>query len=286
MSETEVRRHFMQKMKKVQNCAETLKSLLPQGFSPSVGIVLGTGLGSLSASLQDALIIPYAALPGFPESTVASHAGHFSAGFLSGVPVLVQEGRCHLYEGRTPDEACMGVRVMGTLGIKKLIVTNAAGSVNPLFPAGSLMLMEDHINGTGQSPLAGPNVEEWGVRFPDMSRAYDQEFLRIMAEEALSLGIRLERGVYLCTLGPQLETRAETRAFRTLGADAVGMSTVLEVIAARHMGMRVLGVSCLTNQNLPDCMAEASIEEIIAVAGKAGKQLETLLLAALPELDR
>ena len=274
----------MQKLKKVQIAANILKSQLPENFSPVAGLVLGTGLGQLSAALQDSVNIPYAELPDFPLSTVASHAGHFSAGWLNDVPVIIQEGRCHLYEGRSPEEVCMGVRVMGSLGIRALVITNAAGAVNPLFSAGSLMLIDDHINCTGQSPLTGPNIDEWGLRFPDMSRVYDTEYIRIAHAKALELGIPLSPGVYLCTPGPQLETRAETRAYRNMGADAVGMSTVLEVIAARHMGLRVLGLSCLTNKNLPDCMAESSIEEIIAVARQAGEQMETLLAAVLPEL--
>lgn len=274
----------MQKLKKVQIAANILKSQLPENFKPVAGLVLGTGLGNLSASLQDSVQVPYAELPDFPLSTVASHAGHFSAGYLNGLPVIVQEGRCHLYEGRSPEEVCMAVRVMGSLGVRALVITNAAGAINPLFSAGSLMLIDDHINCTGQSSLTGPNVDEWGLRFPDMSQAYDPVYLDITRQKALEMGIPLNLGAYLCTAGPQLETRAETRAYRGMGADAVGMSTVLEVIAARHMGLRVLGISCLTNKNLPDCMAESSIEEIIAVAQKAGEQLETLLAAVLPEL--
>ncbi|MDR2489398.1 MAG: purine-nucleoside phosphorylase [Desulfovibrio sp.] len=276
----------MQKSKKVQICVAMLKSSLPQEFSPKIGIVLGTGLGNLACSLQDARHIPYADLPGFPQSTAPSHHGAFSAGTLAGISVILQQGRCHLYEGRTPDDICMGVRVMAELGITSLILTNAAGAINPLFSAGSLMLITDQINLTGQSPLTGPDEDSRRSRFPDMSGLYDPDLIRIMEQSALSLGIGLKKGVYLCIPGPQLETRAETRAYRLLGGDAVGMSTALEAIAAKHRGLRVLGVSCLSNQNLPDCMAETTIEDIIATAEKAAAWLESLLLAALPALEK
>ncbi len=275
----------MQKLKKVQICSDTLKSLLPQGFLPKVGLVLGTGLGSLAKSLEESVHISYEKLPEFPRSTAPSHHGAFAAGRLAGVPVIIQQGRCHLYEGKTPAEVCTGVNVMADLGIKTLILTNAAGAINPRFAAGSIMLIEDQINHTGQSPLTGPNDDSQGVRFPDMSRPYDPDLMRLAETIALSLGIRLEKGVYFCIPGPQLETRAETRAYRLLGGDAVGMSTALEAIAARHRNLRVLGLSCLSNQNLPDCMAETTIREIIASAEKAGATIERLLLALLPRLS-
>ena len=172
----------------------------------------------------------------------------------------------------------MGVRVMAGLGIGSLVVTNAAGALNPQFDAGSLMLMTDQINFTGTTPLAGPNVEQWGPRFPDMSCIFDPELRALALESAAMLGIRLERGVYIGVHGPQMESPAETRMYRQWGADAIGMSTVLEVLAARHLGLRVLGISCLSNKNLPDCMSPVPIEEVIEVAGKAGRRLERLLL--------
>ena len=276
----------MQNVRKVQNCAKSLASNLPQGFVPKIGLVLGTGLGKTGSRLTASVRVPYSDLPDFPESTAASHQGHFLAGYLEQIPVLMQQGRCHLYEGRRPDEVCMGVRVMAELGISVLVLTNAAGALNPLFAAGSLMVIDDHINFTGASPLTGPNEESWGLRFPDMSEVYDRELIDTLENTALALGVRLSKGVYLGTPGPQLETRAETRAFRHLGADAVGMSTVLEAIAATHMGVRVLGISCLTNKNLPDCMDETSIEEIIAMAEKSEADLTRLLTAALPALAK
>lgn len=280
------RRHFMQNLRKVQNCSDALKSVLTHGFTPKIAFVLGTGLGDFASSLEDSLSVPYEDLPDMPRSTVQSHQGAFVVGRFCGIPVIVQQGRCHLYEGRTPGEVCMGVRVMASLGVCALIVTNAAGAINPQFNAGGLMAITDQINMTGKSPLTGPNEERWGVRFPDMSEVYDRRFLDIAAGQALRLGIGLEKGVYVCVPGPQLETRAETRAYRLLGGDAVGMSTALEVIAARHMGVRVLGLSCLTNKNLPDCMAETSIEEIIAAACDAADQMTRLLTAVTPEIAK
>lgn len=273
----------MQKLKKVQNCAKALRKALPTGFSPLVGIILGTGLGSLAASLDGAARVPYAALPGFPLSTTPSHEGAFVAGSLAGTPVILQQGRRHLYEGADIEEACMGVRVMGELGIRALIVTNAAGALNPQFDVGALMLITDHINMSGHSPLRGANIAEWGPRFPDMSEVYDPELMRIVEKKALAMHLRLERGTYIFVHGPELETRAETRFYRMAGADAVGMSTVPEVIAARHMGLRVLGLSCLSNKNLPDCMQKTTIEEIISQTEKAGKNMAALLIAAMPE---
>ena len=275
----------MQKLKKVQICAEALKSSLPVNFSPKIGIVLGTGLGNLVQSLHEPCHIPYEKLPDFPRSTAPSHRGAFAAGYLAGVPVILQQGRCHLYEGKTPVEVCTGVNVMAELGLTALVLTNAAGSINPRFPSGSLMLIQDQINHTGQSPLTGPNDDSQGPRFPDMSRLYDPGLMDLAEQAALSLGIRLEKGVYFCIPGPQLETRAETRAYRLLGGDAVGMSTALEAIAAKHRGLRILGLSCLSNQNLPDAMAETTIEEIIAAAERAGERLERLLVALLPKLE-
>ena len=252
-----------------------------QGRAPRVGIVLGTGLGGLAEALQHTVSIDYADLPGFPLSTVSSHQGRFLLGHLDGpegrVEVLLQQGRCHLYEGYSPAEVCMGVRTMADLGITSLIISNAAGALNPRFDAGDLMLITDHINKTGRSPLTGTNHEQWGVRFPDMSCPYDSVYQRAALHCATRLGIRLERGVYVGVPGPEMETPAETRYYRQIGGDAVGMSTVLEVIAARHRGLRVLGISCLTNKNLPDCMRDAPLEEVIRVANAASDKLTTLV---------
>lgn len=275
----------MQNPENVQNTALTIREHLPAHIkTPVVGIVLGTGLGGLANALQNAVSVPYESIPGFPRSTVTSHEGRFIFGNIGHTPVVLQQGRCHLYEGYAPDAVCMGVRTMHELGARTLVITNAAGALNPTFDAGDLMVITDHINFTGRTPLAGSNHDAWGPRFPDMSRAYSPALIAAAMEEAARLGIRIERGVYVGVHGPQMETPAETRMFRTLGADAVGMSTVLEVIAARHLGMDVLGISCLSNKNLPDCMEEAPIEEVIRVAGLAGARLSNVLEAVLPRL--
>ena len=274
----------MQNLPEVQLAVRALKQKLSaagrtgRAATPRAGMVLGTGLSGLASAMRDSVRIPYAELPGLPDSTTDSHEGAFLLGHVAGVTVLAQQGRCHLYEGYQPAQVCMGVRVMAGLGVRTVVITNAAGALNPQFDAGSLMAMTDQINFTGATPLAGPNVDEWGPRFPDMSRIFDPELLALAMESASLLGIRLERGVYIGVRGPQLESPAETRMFRQWGADAIGMSTVLEVLAARHLGLRVLGISCLSNKNLPDCMAPTSLEEIVEVAARAGRQLERLLL--------
>lgn len=273
----------MQKCQEVQHIVAHLRPRLAER-APRVGIVLGTGLGSLAQSLADVVAIPYGELEGFPASTVASHEGRFLVGRLEGVEVMLQQGRCHLYEGYDPGHVCMGVRVMAGCGVTSLVITNAAGALNPRWDAGQLMCIADHINMTGRSPLTGANHDAWGPRFPDMSCPYDPEYQRLALECATRLSIRLERGVYAGVPGPQMETPAETRYYRQIGADAVGMSTVLEVIAARHMGLRVLGISCLTNKNLPDCMREAPLEEVIRVAGTAGERLTALVRGVMPYL--
>ena len=264
----------------------------PDADAP-VGIVLGTGLSALAEKLQGRVVVPYADLPVFPTSSVEGHAGAFVWGRFAGACgeddsigryALIQQGRCHLYEGRTPAEVCMGVRVMAMMGVKTLVITNAAGGLNPQFDAGGIMCMSDIINNTGHSPLTGINVEAWGPRFPDMCAPLDADLRAMAMETAAKMGLRLERGVYRGVHGPEMETPAETRMYRQWGADAVGMSTVLEIIAARHMGMRVLGLSCLTNKNLPDCMTPAPLEEILAVAAVAGKNLGRLIRAMVTKL--
>lgn len=211
--------------------------------------------------------------------------GAFVLGRLGGRTVLVQQGRCHLYEGFGPDKVCMGVRVMAGLGADTLILTNAAGALDPQFDAGGLMCISDQINFTGVSPLSGPNHEWPGASAsPDMSAIYDAGLRDLACRCALELGIRLERGVYIGVRGPQMESPAETACSASGAPMPVGMSSVLEVIAARHMGLRVLGISCLTNKNLPDCMRPAPLEEVIAVAGRAGKDLGRLVEAVVTKL--
>ncbi len=252
-----------------------------------MGLVLGSGLSAVAEAMTGAVDIPYAEIPGLPQSTVAGHGGYLRAGKLSGRPAIALCGRVHLYEGFPARETCLPVRVLGSLGVGTIVLTNAAGALNPQFEAGSLMLITDHINMTGQNPLTGQNIEAFGPRFPDMGRAWCPELLALARSEALRLGLSVERGVYVQIAGPSLETPAETRAYRQMGADAIGMSTVMEAIAARHMGLRLLGISCLTNKNMPDCMQEISHEAVLAMAGRTADQMARLLcaLAERPELD-
>jgi purine-nucleoside phosphorylase len=248
----------------------------------TVGLVAGTGLAGLASALDARREIPCSTLPGFPRTTAPGHEGRLVLGRLADRPVALLTGRAHLYEGHSPRDVAFGVRLLAGLGVTMLILTNAAGALDPGFSAGTLMRLTDHINLTGRNPLAGPNDESLGPRFPDMSRAYCPRLGAVADRAALELGLRLERGVYAGVLGPSLETPAETRMLRLLGADAVGMSTVTEVIAARHLGLQVLAISCLTNVNLPDCMAETTLEAVLATARRAEAQLARLLAAIIP----
>lgn len=277
----------MQNPQYVKRAAGILQKRLPKAFlqTPPCAIILGTGLSGAAPKLcRQAEIIPFSELPHFPAASVQSHAGSFYAGMAGTLPVLIQQGRCHLYEGRAPEEVCMGVRVLALAGCRELIITNAAGALNPLFSAGSLMLMADIINYTGVSPLTGLAEGDFGPRFPDMSQPLDTDLAALARQCALALAMPLCEGVYLGLHGPEMETRAETRMYRQWGADAVGMSTVLEIIAARQMGLKCLGISCLTNKNLPDRMEPAPIEEVVAQAQKCGPALTALLAEVLRKL--
>lgn len=251
---------------------------------PSVALILGTGLGGLARQIERPVIIEYAAIPGFPASTVESHAGRLLIGTLAGKTVVAMQGRFHRYEGYTLQQVTFPVRVLRALGADTLIVSNACGGMHPLWAPGDLMLIADHINLLGENPLVGPNDDTLGPRFPDMSMPYDPA-LRAMARTiAAEQRIVLREGVYVAVAGPSLETRAEYRALRTLGADVVGMSTVPEVIVALHGGMRVLGISIITDQCLPDALEPAKIEKIIAVAGKAEPSLTALVTGVVERL--
>ncbi len=267
----------------VEECARFLAPRLTT--TPEWGFILGSGQRLLVGHLEESRSLPYQDLPHFPKATSPSHQGRLYWGRLAGRPVLVCHGRVHGYEGYSLLQATFNVRVMAALGIKTLILTNAAGGLNPFFQAGELMLICDHINFMGDNPLVGENLEAWGPRFPDMSRVYDLK-LREMAEEvARRQDLTLRKGVYVAVLGPSLETPAETRLLRLMGADAVGMSTVPEAICAVHAGLRVLGVSVISNVNLPDAMAPISLEEILATVARAEPHLVQLLLGVLKEAD-
>ncbi len=267
----------------VEECARFLAPRLT--ITPEWGFILGSGQRLLVGHLEESRSLPYQDLPHFPKATSPSHQGRLYWGRLAGRPVLVCHGRVHGYEGYSLLQATFNVRVMAALGIKTLILTNAAGGLNPFFQAGELMLICDHINFMGDNPLVGENLEAWGPRFPDMSRVYDLK-LREMAEEvARRQDLTLRKGVYVAVLGPSLETPAETRLLRLMGADAVGMSTVPEAICAVHAGLRVLGGSGISNVNLPDAMAPISLEEILATVARAEPHLVQLLLGVMKEAD-
>ncbi|WP_270179129.1 purine-nucleoside phosphorylase [Alkalihalobacillus sp. CinArs1] len=214
---------------------------------PEIGLILGSGLGVLAEEIENPVKIAYSDIPNFPVSTVSGHAGQFVFGKLNGKNVAAMQGRFHYYEGYEMDKVTFPVRVMKELGIEKIIVTNAAGGVNEEFEPGDLMVISDHINNFGANPLIGPNSEEFGPRFPDMSTAYSQDLQKLAHDTATELGMKLQSGVYVGNTGPTYETPAEVRMLRTVGGDAVGMSTVPEVIVARHAGMEVLGISCISN---------------------------------------
>lgn len=253
-------------------------------LQPTVGIILGTGLGTLAERIQAEARISYEDIPHFPTSTVDTHAGEFILGHLAGKPVVALSGRFHFYEGYTLQQVTFPVRVAKALGIHTLVVSNAAGGLNPQFKAGDLMVITDHINFMGDNPLIGPNDERLGPRFPDMSEPYTREFIDLAERAAIQDGILLRRGVYLGCPGPCLETGAEYRFMRGIGADAVGMSTVPEVIVAVHAGLKVLGFSAITDECLPDALEPANIEKIIAVANAVEPRLGSIVTRCIEQL--
>ncbi|MDL1969939.1 MAG: purine-nucleoside phosphorylase [Candidatus Desulfofervidaceae bacterium] len=254
-------------------------------FTPQIAIILGTGLGKIADVIKPHKIIPYSDIPYFPVSTAPSHQGRIILGTLEGKRVLAFQGRVHYYEGYTLKEVTFPVRVAALLGVRGLLISNAAGGLNPLFQEADLMAIVDHINLMGDNPLRGPNIDSWGVRFPDMVAPYDKELIALLEKVALEVKIKLQKGVYVAIAGPSLETAAETRFLRLIGADAVGMSTVPEVIAAVHHGLRVLAISVITNVNLPDNYQPAPIEKVIATAQRAEAKLINLITAFLKQLE-
>jgi len=267
---------------RIQESADYIKSQIK--VSPGTGIVLGTGLGALAEQITDGGEIGYNQIPDFPASTVQGHEGLLKWGTLSGKPVVAMEGRFHYYEGYTLEQVTFCVRVMKALGVETLIVSNASGGMNPLFTAGDIMIITDHINLMGVNPLIGPNDEELGPRFPDMCEPYSNKLIELTEQVAIEEKIPVKKGVYVAVTGPCLETRAEYRFLRGIGADAVGMSTVPEVIVAVHSGLKVLGLSCITDSCLPDALKPANIDEIIKVANEAEPKLAKLVAKVVEKI--
>lgn len=271
--------------------AEVIKSRI--SVTPEIGLVLGSGLGQMADEIEGAepgtapVFIDYKDIPGWPLSTVVGHKGRLVIGKLGGRNVIVQQGRNHFYEGYSMQQVTFAVRVMKLLGVNSLILTNAAGGVNVFFHPGDIMLITDHIGlpgMAGNNPLLGPNMEEFGIRFIDMSQAYDREYGKMAEEAAMKHGIKLHSGVYFWLSGPSFETPAEIRMLRTLGVDAVGMSTVPEVIVARHCGMRVLAISGITNKNSDNGEIQTNHEEVLEAANIIGPKINTILREILPNL--
>jgi purine-nucleoside phosphorylase len=253
---------------------------------PKIGLVLGSGLGGFADSLSDATRVPYAEIPSFPQSTAIGHAGRMVIGRAGDVPVAAMQGRVHLYEGYSPQEVTFPIRVFGRMGIRALILTNAAGGINLSYKQGALVVIRDHINLQGVNPLVGANDDRFGARFPDMTRAYCREYQQIAREEAAKLNIPQHEGIYAGLLGPSYETPAEIEYLRRIGADLVGMSTVAEVIAARHMEMKVLAISCVTNMAAGILDQPLSHAEVMETGERVKTIFEALLRAVLPRITQ
>jgi purine-nucleoside phosphorylase len=252
---------------------------------PKIGLVLGSGLGGFADSLADATRIPYAEIPHFPRSTAIGHAGQMVIGKSAAIPLAVMQGRVHLYEGYSAQEVAFPMRVLGRMGIRSVILTNAAGGINLNYRQGALVLIRDHINLQGSNPLAGPNEDRFGLRFPDMTHAYAKDYRALTKEEATKLGMTLHEGVYAALLGPSFETPAEIKYLRIIGADLVGMSTVFEVIAARHMEIKVLAISCVTNMAAGILDQPLSHQEVMETGERMKSTFEALLSAVLPRIE-
>lgn len=268
---------------KVRECVAFL--LKRTEVQPKIGLVLGTGLGGLAERIEPDAVISYQDTPHFPLSTVTSHMGRLIIGSLAGKSVIAMQGRFHYYEGYQTEEITFPIRIMAAMGVETLVISNAAGGLNPIFKPVDLMLIRDHINLTGQNPLRGENVDDWGPRFPDMTEPYSRELIQLTEKAAIDSAIKVHQGVYVGVTGPSMETAAETRFLRLIGADAVGMSTIPEVIVAVHAGLRVLGLSVITNVNLPDNYQPAPIEQVIATAQEAEPQLVRLVEEVLKRME-
>jgi len=272
---TDIRDHAVEAADWIQNSV---------GATPEIGILTGTGLGGVVAAIAAEAELDYRDIPHFPMSTVQSHRGRMMVGTLESKTILAMQGRFHLYEGYSPQEVTFPIRVMQQMGVSKLIISNAAGGLNPAYQTGDLMIIADHINLTGTNPLIGPNVDDWGIRFPDMMAAYDKQMIELAETSARDSGFGIRKGIYVGLAGPSLETPAEVRFLQTIRADAVGFSTVQEVIAAVHGRMKVLGLSTITNVHNPDEPEPATVDEIIEVAAAAVPNLEKVIRGVLKGL--
>lgn len=272
----------MELSQRIESAATYLRQFVP--FRPRVGLILGSGLGDYADTLQSRICVPFSDIPDFPQTTVEGHKGAFVFGYAQGVPVVALQGRLHYYEGHKQSDLTIPVRVMALLGAETLVLTNAAGGVNLNYFPGDLMLISDHINFSGSNPLMGPNMAQFGPRFPDMSDLYSKELRKAITKAAEAEGIPLRQGIYLMYSGPNYETPAEIRAFRLLGADAVGMSTVPEALVAAHCGMKVVGVSCITNMAagvLPRKLDHSEVMETAAAVKEKFRRLVELILRTL-----
>ena len=269
---------------KINHCLEQIRS--KTDFEPLMAVVLGSGLGGYASKMEVVCEIPYSEIDGFPVSTVQGHDGRFLFGYVEGVPIVAMKGRVHFYEGYAIDDVVLPIRTMGLLGAKYILLTNAAGGIDLDFEPGDLMLIEDHISSFIRSPLIGENIEELGVRFPDMSRVYDLKLCDCIRRAASSEGIGIKEGTYLQTSGPQFETPTEIKMFRTLGASAVGMSTVVEAIVAHHMGMRVCGISCISNMAAGILDQPLTHSEVQITADKVAHKFERLVSGLIKEVSR
>jgi purine-nucleoside phosphorylase len=269
---------------RAQRAAKYIASKIPKKTTPKIGLVLGSGLGAFADDLTGAIRIPYGKISGFPRSTVEGHAGCLVIGKLADVPVAVMQGRVHLYEGYSAKEVAFPVRVLGRLGIRAAILTNAAGAINLSYSQGALVVIRDHINLQGANPLIGPNDERFGTRFPDMTQAYWKKYREIALAEAKRLNLGAHEGVYAALPGPSFETPAEIRYFKTIGADLVGMSTVPEVIVARQMGIRVLGISCVTNMAAGILDQPLTHAEVMETGDRVRGEFVALLRSVIPHI--
>lgn len=270
--------------KKLLNCYEQIRKMTD--FEPRIAIVLGSGLGHFGDCIKVVDTVEYSSIDGFPVSTVSGHAGKFLFGYVGDVPVAAMQGRIHYYEGYSMTDVVLPIRLMCMLGAKKLILTNAAGGINPTFKPGTLMALTDHITSFVPSPLIGPNIEKLGVRFPDMTAVYDFELREVLKKTANELDIPLKEGVYIQFTGPAYETPAEIRAARTLGADAVGMSTAVEAMAARHLGARICAVSCISNMAAGLNKKPLTHEEVKETADMVADQFQKLIYNAIIKMDK